>query len=327
MTRLRNRRITRFYYLLCSAALQSRYMSVMYESKMSQSGTAPSTCGQSDSCSSPASHPNITSTDSGEKSVCDYGPGASACGLLSGSCLVGRTQRKSLAKTHHGSSAVSDGGTSIQSTGSRIRSQKSISWDEKTIALHDQDRGTRMKIDEPNTPFHRADSGQASDEDVDLTSTDTGMEQVDPVMHSASICPLCCASKDQSNHQHPSVCPHALIEQLNKLSGSPALWSFDSANSAARAPLNSSSTTNPSDVHITAEDSRSSSGDRPDGISHVVRSGSSHSESEGEGERRMSFEMRRKAHYNEYQVLKKMRESGSLLISDEEEDNEDDCRA
>ncbi|CAI5746800.1 unnamed protein product [Peronospora destructor] len=29
-----------------------------------------------------------------------------------------------------------------------------VTWDEKTIALHDLDRGTRIKIDEPNTPYH-----------------------------------------------------------------------------------------------------------------------------------------------------------------------------
>jgi hypothetical protein len=28
-----------------------------------------------------------------------------------------------------------------------------IRWDEETIAEHDKERGTRQKIDEPNTPF------------------------------------------------------------------------------------------------------------------------------------------------------------------------------
>jgi len=31
-----------------------------------------------------------------------------------------------------------------------------IRWDEDTIAEHDKDRGTRMKIDEPDTPFVRS---------------------------------------------------------------------------------------------------------------------------------------------------------------------------
>lgn len=29
-----------------------------------------------------------------------------------------------------------------------------IQWDEPTIAEHDKERGTRMKIEEPDTPFN-----------------------------------------------------------------------------------------------------------------------------------------------------------------------------
>ena len=32
-----------------------------------------------------------------------------------------------------------------------------LTWDEETIAEHDKERGTRMKIDEPDTPFARYD--------------------------------------------------------------------------------------------------------------------------------------------------------------------------
>ncbi|GMF58584.1 unnamed protein product [Phytophthora fragariaefolia] len=35
-----------------------------------------------------------------------------------------------------------------------------VTWDEETIALHDLDRGTRMKIDEPNTPYHYYADGE-----------------------------------------------------------------------------------------------------------------------------------------------------------------------
>lgn len=37
-----------------------------------------------------------------------------------------------------------------------------IQWDEEKIKEHDQLRGTRMKIDEPNTPYHY-DSGSETD--------------------------------------------------------------------------------------------------------------------------------------------------------------------
>jgi len=39
-----------------------------------------------------------------------------------------------------------------------------LKWDEKAIEEHDQLRGTRMKIDEPNTPYAHYDSGAESDD-------------------------------------------------------------------------------------------------------------------------------------------------------------------
>ena len=42
--------------------------------------------------------------------------------------------------------------------------KKALKWDEVAIEEHDQLRGTRMKIEEPNTPFVHYDSGQESDD-------------------------------------------------------------------------------------------------------------------------------------------------------------------
>ena len=33
--------------------------------------------------------------------------------------------------------------------------KKHITWDEKTIAEHDKERGTRMVVNEPKTPYNR----------------------------------------------------------------------------------------------------------------------------------------------------------------------------
>jgi hypothetical protein len=41
-----------------------------------------------------------------------------------------------------------------------------VKWDEKTIAEHDLERGTRMKIDEPKTPFHVSTKELAELEDA-----------------------------------------------------------------------------------------------------------------------------------------------------------------
>ena len=44
-----------------------------------------------------------------------------------------------------------------------------ITWDEEVIAEHDKERGTRQKIDEPNTPFHYV---PADDDENDANGTD-----------------------------------------------------------------------------------------------------------------------------------------------------------
>lgn len=50
-----------------------------------------------------------------------------------------------------GARAGSAGGGSGASTPGR---DAHVTWDEETIARHDLERGTRQKIEEPNTPFH-----------------------------------------------------------------------------------------------------------------------------------------------------------------------------
>lgn len=46
---------------------------------------------------------------------------------------------------------------------SNHKEKKLLKWDEPTIEEHDLLRGTRMKIDEPNTPYTHYDSGAESD--------------------------------------------------------------------------------------------------------------------------------------------------------------------
>mmetsp|Transcript_14185 Transcript_14185/g.19942 ORF Transcript_14185/g.19942 Transcript_14185/m.19942 type:complete len:198 (-) Transcript_14185:140-733(-) len=45
-------------------------------------------------------------------------------------------------------------GSGSNSTSSAKKSKKGLKWDEEAIHEHDQLRGTRMKIDEPNTPYN-----------------------------------------------------------------------------------------------------------------------------------------------------------------------------
>lgn len=52
-----------------------------------------------------------------------------------------------------------------------------VTWDEEGIAAHDLTRGTRMKIEEPKTPYHR---GSFSDHDED------GMSALEDTLERAS---------------------------------------------------------------------------------------------------------------------------------------------
>ncbi|EPR64329.1 protein phosphatase inhibitor IPP2 [Toxoplasma gondii TgCatPRC2] len=62
-------------------------------------------------------------------------------------------------------------GSSGQPTHSALRrsthgspeEHKHLTWDEQAIAEHDLERGTRMKIDEPPTPYHRRGSDAHGD--------------------------------------------------------------------------------------------------------------------------------------------------------------------
>ena len=48
--------------------------------------------------------------------------------------------------------------------GDKPKNKKALKWDEVAIEEHDQLRGKRMKIEEPNTPYVHYDSGQESDD-------------------------------------------------------------------------------------------------------------------------------------------------------------------
>jgi len=57
-----------------------------------------------------------------------------------------------------------DGSSAQSPTGDAAgKKKKELHWDEEAIEEHDQLRGTRMKIEEPNTPFTTYDSGAESD--------------------------------------------------------------------------------------------------------------------------------------------------------------------
>jgi protein phosphatase inhibitor 2 len=49
------------------------------------------------------------------------------------------------------------------SSGKKKKESRHLKWDEQKIQEHDKLRGSRMKIEEPNTPYHPYDSGSETD--------------------------------------------------------------------------------------------------------------------------------------------------------------------
>eukprot|EP00922_Rhytidocystis_sp_ex-Travisia-forbesii_P053341 GHVS01079096.1.p1 GENE.GHVS01079096.1~~GHVS01079096.1.p1 ORF type:complete len:245 (+),score=59.74 GHVS01079096.1:322-1056(+) len=173
-------------------------------------------------------------------------------------------------------------------------SKKSIRWDESTIALHDQERGTRMKIDEPNTPFRRAGSDEASDDEcVGRTSSTTTT--------TTGSC---------------SVCPQELIDRLSQLS---------STNSQSRKCddiMREDFNGHEEDERLRGGGDSRSGGESGGEVASDGKEGGGVVTAAMSEQRRMSFEIKRRAHYNEFQVMKQLRDSGSF--PDEDEDDSPD---
>lgn len=56
----------------------------------------------------------------------------------------------------------------------KVKISKCITWDEETIAMHDAERGTRMEINEPDTPYYY---GSSSSSDYEESNTKSKVRQ------------------------------------------------------------------------------------------------------------------------------------------------------
>jgi len=72
--------------------------------------------------------------------------------------------KKDNSKTKRNSSNNSPDSNNSSASNKKKQHDKHLKWDEQAIEEHDQLRGTRMKIDEPNTPYTHYDSGAESDD-------------------------------------------------------------------------------------------------------------------------------------------------------------------
>lgn len=164
------------------------------------------------------------------------------------------------------------------------KKQKLVRFDEETIAEHDKERGTRMKIDEPDTPFHR--------EAPDWSSLDD-QDQAESIPHLGDLQvhkPVAFASEEEEEQGEDSdaytkpVVPESL-EKLKQATTKPTL--------AAGRPM--------------ALDLKK--------VNELVKLNP-------EERKRKGFEEARSRHYNEMEQLKKWREIGGLGSDEEEEEEE-----
>ena len=75
---------------------------------------------------------------------------------------------------------------------SEQKKRQQVHFDEAIIAEHDKDRGTRMTIDEPDTPFARSPLMSESEDD-----TSHGKEHSHPKFHLETVSPTSARSEDE----------------------------------------------------------------------------------------------------------------------------------
>lgn len=195
----------------------------------------------------------------------------------------------------------------------RKRSKGHVHWDEEAIAEHDKERGTRQKIDEPDTPFIRSPQ-TASDSEGDRADSDEE-QRLRRAIGGAT------GSSSGPSAGSPDVDAKALASRLD-------LWLESGANQ--RRPSTASSGTSEGGVDYHADNSginsacssRSSSFSAP--ATHARRRNSDESGASEGGratERRISlpddspqpkptsatFRAKRAQHYNEVAALKSFR--------------------
>jgi len=190
---------------------------------------------------------------------------------------------------HHSSALVKSAlsSTSRLSRKKRGKKKKALTWDEDAIEEHDLLRGTRMKIDEPDTPFNYCDH-HPSDDDTSVARS------------------VSSATNDNNSNNNNNN----LADNWNRLERSIA------AVAAIRGRSHSPSGSMSSSHNYTSDSSH-------DGKSlSSAGSGGPRLAKERIKMKEVEFKMNRKAHYNEMDELRRWKmEHGD---DDDDDDEEED---
>ncbi|KAF0715264.1 Aste57867_3478 [Aphanomyces stellatus] len=168
-----------------------------------------------------------------------------------------------------------------------------IKWDEETIALHDLDRGTRMKIEEPNTPYHyyagEADTADVGAAEASIEITDVAME-----MHNA----------DPTNALKPV--------------GASSHVGFSPASPAHSASNGKELQLDELNAKLTEHQERS---EWDSDCSSNASSSSARNRNKMAKTATKDFSQKRKQHYNEYERMKQWRLQHAAAAADDDDDD------
>jgi len=162
------------------------------------------------------------------------------------------------------------------------RDQAHVKWDEQCIAEHDKERGTRQKIDEPDTPFVRSPETSDSEDDTSGHVSGTSKPRGRPVAETAQVPEGCEETRAAASPDSMAV----LADRLNELakdSRRDSKSSIGSGEALAKQEGNARSETTsvPSKIQLPEDEGRKSSSD---------------------------FKEKRAKHYNEFAAIKALRQ-------------------
>mmetsp|Transcript_141502 Transcript_141502/g.257173 ORF Transcript_141502/g.257173 Transcript_141502/m.257173 type:complete len:420 (+) Transcript_141502:169-1428(+) len=214
----------------------------------------------------------------------------------------------------------------------RKKTNQRVTWDEKAIAEHDKERGTRQKIDEPDTPFIRSPQTASDSEGGAPLSSDDEQRRLSirspiliPGLEAGKQNPRLVAMPTRSPAEEREVNAGAIADRLND-------WVLN--GELQRDRKRSGDTSSRGDV--------SSSGD--EAAKKISNSGSCDADPKVRrnpkpgGERRISlsedspvpkpssdnFKAKRANHYNEVAAMKAFKTKGGPVLSDPESDTSDE---
>lgn len=211
----------------------------------------------------------------------------------------------------------------------RKKPNQRVTWDEKAIAEHDKERGTRQKIDEPDTPFIRSPQTASDSEGGGPLSSDDEQRRLSirlpihiPGLEAEKQNPRGADSKRHPPEEH-AFSAGAIADRLND-------WVLNGELQRGRRAGDVSSSGDEEKM------SRTSTGGGSENSCNAGPGGRRRS-----GERRISlsedspapkpssdnFKAKRMNHYNEVAAMRAFKQKGGPVLSDPESDTSDEENA